>query len=329
MRVFVTGAAGFIGSVVTEQLIAQGHQVIAFDNLSTGHREAVHPDAKFIEGDLLDVESLQAALMGQPVDAVIHLAAEALIGVSNVDPGRSFRINVCGGLNLLEAMVAAEVKRIVFSSSAAVYGMPRRIPIIENDVLEPINAYGESKLAFERMLIWYRQAHGFRYVCLRYFNACGASELHGEDREEETHIIPVAFEVAEGKREHIELYGTDYATRDGTCVRDYVHVMDIARVHLMVLEQIDRLGAAAYNLGTETGHSNREVLDAVSRVTGRTVKVVLVGRRPGDPDTLVASSAAIQADLGWKPLYSDLDSMIASAWNWRLKHPLGYGRAAG
>jgi len=326
MNVFVTGAAGFIGSVVTEQLIAQGHQVVAFDNLSTGHREAVHPDAIFVEGDLLDDEQLRLALMNHPVDAVIHLAAEALIDVSNVDPGRSFRVNVCGGLNLLEAMVAVGVKRIVFSSSAAVYGLPHRIPITEDHPLEPINAYGDSKLAFERMLFWYHQAHDFRYVCLRYFNVCGASEQRGEDRKVETHLIPVAFEVALGRRDHVELYGTDYATRDGTCVRDYVHVVDIARAHLLVLEHIDRLNARAYNLGTGTGYSNLEVLDAVRRVTGRNIKVVPVGRRPGDPDVLVASSAAIQADLGWKPLYSDLETMIESAWRWRLNHPNGYSK---
>ena len=326
MRVFVTGAAGFIGSVVTEQLIAQGHQVIAFDNLSTGHREAVHLDAKLIEGDLLNAEGLRSALMEQALDAVMHLAAEALIDVSNVDPGRSFRVNVCGGLNLLQAMVAAGVRRIVFSSSAAVYGLPEHIPITENDRLDPINAYGDSKLVFERMLQWYRQAHGFRHVCLRYFNACGASEQYGEDREVETHIIPVAFEVAMGKRDYIELYGTDYATRDGTCVRDYVHVVDIARAHLLVLEHIDSLGAKAYNLGTETGHSNREVLEAIRRVTGRLVKMIPVGRRPGDPDTLVASSTAIRRELGWAPLYSDLDSMIESGWRWRLNHPRGYSK---
>ncbi len=326
MRVLVTGAAGFIGSVVTEQLIEQGHQVIAFDNLSTGHREAVHPDAKFVLGDLLDTDILRAVLSEQPVDAVMHLAAEALIGVSNIDPGRSFRINVCGGLNLLETMAMAEVRRIVFSSSAAVYGMPQHVPIVESDRLDPINAYGDSKLVFERMLIWYRRAHGFKYACLRYFNACGASELLGEDRKEETHIIPVAFEVALGKRGHIELYGTDYATRDGTCIRDYVHVVDIARAHLLILAQLDRIEARAYNLGTETGHTNREVLNAVSRVSGRPVRVVPVGRRAGDPDSLVASSAVIRQELGWKPLYSELDSMIESGWRWRLNHPHGYSQ---
>ena len=326
MRVFVTGAAGFIGSVVTEQLIAQGHEVVAFDNLSTGHREAVHPAATFIHGDLLDAGAVAPALARRPVDAVVHLAAEALIGVSNIDPGRSFRINVCGGLNLLEAMAAAGVRRVVFSSSAAVYGLPERVPITESDRLDPINAYGDSKLMFERMLIWYRRAHQFRYVCLRYFNAGGASEAYGEDREVETHIIPVAFEVAAGKRDHIELYGTDYATRDGTCVRDYIHVSDIAGAHLLVLQHIDHLEARAYNLGTEAGHTNREVLDAVGRVVGRPVKVVPVGRRPGDPDALIASSAAIAQDLGWRPRYSELHALIESGWRWRLAHPRGYAQ---
>jgi UDP-glucose 4-epimerase len=326
MRVFVTGAAGFIGSVVTEQLLEKGHDVIAFDNLSTGHRAAVHPDAKFVLGDLLDADGLHLALTAQPVDAVVHLAAEALIGVSNVDPGRSFRINVVGGLNLLEAMVAAKVRRMVFSSSAAVYGTPENIPIVETDRLDPINAYGDSKLAFERMLIWYGKAHDFRYACLRYFNACGASESRGEDREEETHIIPVAFEVAMGQRDHIELYGTDYETRDGTCVRDYVHVVDIARAHLLVLEQLDQIKMKAYNLGTEIGRTNREVLDAVARISGLPVNIKPVARRPGDPDALVASASAIKQDLGWKPLFSDLDSMIESSWRWRRDHPQGYAK---
>jgi len=286
----------------------------------------VHEDAHFVQGDLLDPAALQGALGHEPVDAVVHLAAEALIGVSNFDPGRSFRINVCGGLNLLEAMVAANVRRMVFSSSAAVYGMPETIPIVETDRLDPINAYGDSKLAFERMLIWYGKAHGFKYACLRYFNACGASAARGEDREEETHIIPVAFEVVEGKRDHIELYGTDYATRDGTCVRDYVHVVDIAGAHLLILQRLDEIKAKAYNLGTEQGHTNREVLDAVGRISGRPVNVKPIERRAGDPDALIASAEAIKQDLGWRPVYSDLDSMIESSWRWRRNHPNGYAR---
>lgn len=324
MKIFVTGAAGYIGSVVTEQLINQGHQVVAYDNLNTGHRQAVHPNAYFIEGDILNADLLRNTLMNENVDAVFHLAAETLIGASNRDPGRSFRVNVSGGLNLLDAMVAANVKRMVFSSSAAVYGTPKQIPITESAPLIPINAYGESKLIFEQMLKWYRQAYGFCYICLRYFNVCGASEQRGEDREEETHIIPIAFEVVEGRRDYIHLYGTDYLTRDGTCIRDYIHVSDVAQAHLLALKNIEHLQACAYNLGSETGYTNREVLDTIQQLTGRRIKIIPAERRPGDPDSLVSSAKAISQELGWKPQYSNLTDMIESAWQWRLTHPQGY-----
>lgn len=324
MRVLVTGAGGYIGSLVTEQLIAQGHSVLGIDNLSNGHREAIHPAATFVEGDLLDAELLRALLAKEPVDAVCHLAAEALIGVSNVDPGRSFRVNVCGGLNLLDAMLVNGVDRLVFSSTAAVYGVPDHTPIEEHDRLAPVNAYGESKLAFERMLPWYHKSHGLRYICFRYFNVCGATLRCGEDRSEETHIIPVAFEVVEGRRPYLELFGTDYNTPDGTCVRDYIHVADVAQAHVLALEQIERLRSRAYNVGNGMGYSNRQVLDAVGHVTGKDVNVNSVARRAGDPDLLVASSAAIQRDLGWRPEFPDLESMVESAWTWRQEHPAGY-----
>jgi UDP-glucose 4-epimerase len=324
MKILVTGAAGFIGSVVTELLIDNGYEVIALDNLQHGHRAAVHPEARFVHADILDERLLRALFQEEKVDAVAHLAAEALIDESLRDPGRFYRANVSGGLNLLEAMVSAGVKRMVFSSTAAVYGQPKTIPIPEDAPHEPCNSYGESKLAFERMLAWYRIAHDVRYVCLRYFNACGATERFGESRQKETHLIPICFEVALGQRPALHLFGTDYDTPDGTCIRDYVHVMDIARAHLLALEHLDRIQAAAFNLGNGAGYSNREVIETVQQVTGRPVEVIPAARRPGDPARLVASSERARAELGWQPHYAELATMVSTAWNWRLQHPKGY-----
>lgn len=326
MKVLVTGAAGFIGSVVTEQLIEQGAEVVGFDNLQHGHRAAVHPSARFVEGDLLDASLLQELLAEEKPDAVAHLAAEALIDESIRDPGRFYRANVTGGINLLDAMVAAGVMRMVFSSTAAVYGQPKEIPIVEDAPYEPCNSYGDSKLAFERMLAWYRVAHDIRYVCLRYFNACGATERCGEFRKKETHLIPICFEAALGEREALSLFGTDYDTRDGTCIRDYVHVSDIAQAHLLAMEQMDRVKAAAYNLGNGEGYSNRQVIETVRGVTGRPVPVQDAPRRPGDPARLVASSAKIRRELGWEPRFPELATMVETAWKWRLSHPKGYAQ---
>ena len=324
MKVLVTGAAGYIGSVVTEQLVEQGYQVIGIDNLKAGHRAAVHPRAEFVQGDLLDPGGCKALLKAKPVDAVVHLAAEALVDVSMRDPGLFFQVNVTGGINLLEAMVEAGVKRIVFSSTAAVYGEPKQVPIAEDDPREPVNPYGESKLAFERMMEWYRRAHGLNYVTLRYFNACGATERYGEFHDPETHIIPVLFDVALGQRKEFRLFGTDYDTPDGSCVRDYIHVADIARAHLLALGAIDRIGARAYNMGNRLGYSNAQVVEEVRRVTGRPIPVVPSARRPGDPARLVASSDRIRNELSWTPQYPDLSSMVETAWAWRQKHPHGY-----
>ena len=324
MKVLVTGAAGYIGSVVTEELIEHGYEVLAVDNLQHGHLAAVHPQARFVQGDLLNAEWLKSFLVLNPVKIVLHLAAEALIDESMRDPGRFFRTNVCGGLNLLEAMAAAGVRRMVFSSTAAVYGEPESVPIEEDAPRAPVNSYGESKLAFERMLEWYRRAHGLKYVSLRYFNACGATERYGESHVPETHLIPILFEVALGQREAIELYGTDYNTPDGTCIRDYIHVADIAQAHVLAVAGIDRIGAGAYNMGNGAGYSNREVIETVRQVTGREIGVVPMARRPGDPARLVASSERIRQELGWEPRYPDLATMVESAWAWRLKHPRGY-----
>jgi UDP-glucose 4-epimerase len=316
MNILVTGAAGYIGSVVTERLIEQGHQVVALDNLRHGHREAIHPAARFVMGDLLDRSWLIEEVQRAQVDAVVHLAAEALIDESIRDPGTFFRVNLTGGLNLLDAMVAAGVRRLIFSSTAAVYGEPTEVPIREDAPLRPVNAYGESKLAFERVLPWYRRAHGVRYVSLRYFNACGATARAGERHDPETHLIPILLDVALGRRDAISLFGTDYDTPDGTCIRDYVHVLDIADAHVRCLERIDSIEPTAYNLGNGHGYSNREVIAAVERVTGRPVRVVAAARRPGDPARLVASAARIARELDWRPAIPALEPMIASAWAW-------------
>ncbi len=324
MKIIVTGAAGYIGSVVTELLIAEGHSIVALDNLAHGHRTAVHPDAKFVELDLLDAEGLMRLFATESVDAVVHLAAEALVDVSLRDPGLFFRANISGGINLLEAMIHHGVKRMVFSSTAAVYGQPREIPIPEDAQKNPVNAYGESKLAFERIMAWYRIAYDLHHVSLRYFNAAGATERFGEFHQPETHLIPIVFEAALGERDTMKLFGSDWDTPDGTCVRDYVHVVDIARAHILALHQIDDLGARAYNLGNGSGYSNLQVIEAVRKVTGRQVNVIQADRRPGDPATLVASSDRIRQELGWKPEFPELDTIIETAWRWRQAHPHGY-----
>jgi UDP-glucose 4-epimerase len=323
MNILVTGAAGYIGSVVAERLIEQGHRVVVIDNLSHGHRDAVHPEASFLEGDLLDREWLFAQVRESAPDAVVHLAAEALIDVSVRDPGRFFRANVTAGLNLLDAMVAAGVLRIVFSSTAAVYGEPESVPIREDATLRPVNSYGESKLMFERAMAWYTRAHGLRHISLRYFNACGATERAGERHEPETHLIPILLDVALGTRDAVRLFGTDYDTPDGSCIRDYVHVRDIADAHLHCLARIDNIEPTAFNLGNGSGYSNRQVIEAVERVTGRRVTVVEAPRRPGDPARLVASADRIGHQLGWRPAMPDLDSMIASAWAWHASRTTG------
>jgi UDP-glucose 4-epimerase len=326
MKIVVTGAAGYIGSVVAELLIDQGHTVTVLDNLSHGHRGAVHPKAEFFDVDLLDAEQLIEVFENQHYDAVVHLAAEALIDESLRDPGRFFKANVSGGINLLEAMACTGVKKIVFSSTAAVYGEPQEIPIREYAPKSPVNSYGESKLAFERILTWYQMAYGIHHISLRYFNACGATKMFGEFHVPETHLIPIVFEVALGEQDAIHLFGTDYDTRDGSCIRDYIHVIDIARAHLMALEKIDDLKGEAFNLGNGIGYSNREVIQTVERVVGEKISVIEADRRPGDPARLLASSEMIRQDLGWEPLYPDLRSMIQTAWEWRLAHPKGYSK---
>jgi UDP-glucose 4-epimerase len=315
MHVLVTGGAGYIGSVVVEELLRDGHRVTIYDDLSKGHREAISPAAEFAQGDLLDGHRLRAALK-RDVDAVIHMAAHSLVGESVEQPAKYYLNNVMGGLSLLDAMRDEHVSRIVFSSTAAVYGNPLKQPIEETDPTSPSNPYGETKLAFERALSWYERAYGLRYVALRYFNAAGASERSGELHAPETHLIPIVLQVASGKRPHVEVYGNDYPTRDGTCVRDYVHVVDLARAHVLALDAMD-LGSATYNLGCGgDGYSVKEVIDLAHRITGKTIRTKMVPRRTGDPAVLIASSEAIKRDLGWFPQFQSLELIIESAWSW-------------
>jgi UDP-glucose 4-epimerase len=324
VKVLVTGGAGFIGSVVTEQLVEQGHDVLVLDTLKHGFQAAVHPSARFVKGDILDEPMLEKLFREEKIDAVAHLAAEAFIDDSLRDPGLFYRVNVTGGLCLLEAMVRAGVMRMVFSSTAAVYGQPEQVPIPEDAPKIPCNSYGESKLAFEGVLAWFRAAYGLQYACLRYFNACGATPRCGESRKRETHLIPIALAAALGQRDGLNLFGTDYDTPDGTCVRDYVHVADIARAHVLALEAMPRFGARAFNLGNNTGYSNWEVIRAVKEVTGRDFPVREAARRPGDPATLVADATRIREELGWQPAFPDLRHMVETAWQWRSNHPGGY-----
>jgi UDP-glucose 4-epimerase len=324
MKILVTGAAGYIGSVVTEQLVEQGHLVLAVDNLKHGHRSAVHPAARFVEGDLLEGDWLMSFLKANPVEAVVHLAAEARIDTSMRDPGLFFRVNVSGGLHLLEAMVTANVKRIVFSSTAAVYGESINAPITEDARPVPVNPYGDSKLMFETILEWYRQAYGLNYIVLRYFNAAGASGRYGESHLPETHLIPIVMEVALGKRKAIQLYGSDYDTPDNTCIRDYVHVTDIAQAHVLALTQMDWVGPRHFNVGNSVGYSNRQVIEMVRQVTGRDIPVIQMDRRAGDPARLVANSERIRRELNWVPRHPDLRDIVETAWAWREAHPAGY-----
>jgi len=322
MKILVVGGAGYIGSICTEILLNEGHEAAVFDNLGEGHRRAVDSRAKFIEGDLADREKIQAALSSTRPDAVLHFAASALVGESMRDPSKYFRNNISNGLNLLDAMMATRVERIVFSSTCAIFGPPERVPIDETAPARPINPYGESKLAYEKILRWYDQIHGLRFVSLRYFNAAGASESFGEDHRIETHLIPNVIKVALGQKPYVEIYGTDYDTPDGTCIRDYIHIVDLARAHMRAL------GAAQsefYNLGTGGGSSVREVIAVCRKITGRKVDIVEKPRRPGDPPRLVASSEKIKRDLGWRPQFESLDAIIESAWKWHQKFPHGYG----
>jgi UDP-glucose 4-epimerase len=324
MRVLVTGGAGYIGSVVTEQLVADGHEVVVYDNLSKGHQDAVVEGAEFVEGDLIDAELLNRTLADRHIEAVIHMAASSLVGESVDHPSKYYHNNVIAGLVLLDAMLACDVKQLVFSSTAAVYGEPEAQPIEETAPTNPTNPYGETKFSFEHAMKWYDHAYGLRYASLRYFNAAGATVNCGEDHDPETHIIPIALQVAAGKRPWVEIYGDDYPTPDGTCIRDYIHVIDLARAHIQALAALSD-GSRIYNLGCGgAGYSVKDVIDTARRVTSREIPTNIGPRRAGDPAILVASSDRIRSELGWQPQFQDLELIIDSAWRWMQHHPDGY-----
>jgi UDP-glucose 4-epimerase len=321
MKILVVGGAGYIGSVCAELLLDQGHGVTIFDNLSEGHRRASDPRAEFIEGDLQDRQSIEKALATQRPEAVMHFAASALVGESMQNPSKYFRNNIANGLNLLDAMINVGVGKMVFSSTCAIFGPPERVPIDETTPTRPINPYGESKLAFEKILRWYREIHGLKFISLRYFNAAGASTKFGEDHRVETHLIPNVLKVALGQKPQVEIFGTDYETPDGTCIRDYIHIVDLARAHILALNSTK---SDFYNLGTGGGASVCEVIDSCRKMSGRKIDIVEKPRRPGDPPRLIASSEKIKRELGWKPQFQSLDAIIESAWKWHQQFPRGY-----
>ncbi len=323
MHILITGGAGYIGSVVAAELLRDGHEVTIYDNLYKGHRAAIAPGARFVQGDILDGELLRRTLREVHADAVMHFAALSLVGESVAEPALYFRNNVSGTLSLLDAMRDAGVGRLIFSSTAAVYGQPQSTPITEDAPLRPINPYGESKLMVETMLRRFDEAYGLRSVALRYFNAAGALGDLGEDHHPETHLIPNVLAVALGRKEKVGIYGTDYPTPDGSAVRDYIHVADLARAHIMALD-VTAARSTVYNLGNGKGFSVREVVEAARAVTGRDIPADEQPRRAGDPAVLVAGSERIQLELGWTPRYPDVASIIASAWEWHQRHPDGY-----
>ena len=322
MRVLVTGGAGYIGGVVTAQLVEAGHEVLVYDNLSKGHRDVVHSAARLVVADVGDRAALEAAFAEHRPEAVLHFAAWIEAGESMREPQRFFRNNTANALNLLETMLAHQVRRFVFSSTAAVYGDPERIPILESDPLRPTNAYGESKLMVEQMLAWFHRIHGLSCASLRYFNAAGATATLGEAHDPETHLIPLVLQVASGRRAQIGIFGDDYETPDGTCVRDYIHISDLASAHLLALDALSRRSQPTqliYNLGNGRGFSVKEVIECARRVTGHPIPAKMEPRRAGDPATLVASSKKIAADLHWQPQLPELEEIVRSAWEYLRK----------
>ncbi|HEX9200027.1 MAG TPA: UDP-glucose 4-epimerase GalE [Acidobacteriaceae bacterium] len=319
MRILVTGGAGYIGGTVARILMAGGHSVTIFDNLCHSKRSALPAGAEFVEGELADRTLLETTLKSNKFDGVMHFAALIEAGESMQRPEIYFRNNTAGTLTLLETMLRTGHDRLVFSSTAACYGEPETTPILEDAKLDPTNAYGESKLLVEYMLRWFNRIHGFRYASLRYFNVAGAIEGYGEAHEPESHLIPLVLDVALGRRQSIKIFGQDYPTRDGTCIRDYIHVRDLADAHLLALGALEKKDRVIYNIGNGQGFTVREVIESVRRVTGRTIAVEECPRRQGDPAVLVASSEKIKDELGWQPQFANLDAIVASAWDWHQK----------
>jgi len=323
MKILVTGGAGYIGSVAVEQLVAAGESVVVFDNLSQGHREAVHPSAVFVEGELADRDAVDAAFAEHRPDAVMHFAAHSLVGESMKHPFQYLGDNVRCGLNLLESTIEHGVRRFILSSTANLFDDPARVPIDESERIVPGSPYGESKFILERMLHWLDRIYGLRFAALRYFNAAGATDERGEDHHPELHLIPIVLQVALGQREGVTIFGDDYDTPDGTCVRDYVHVTDLAQAHILALAALEG-GSRVYNLGNGQGFSVRQVVETSRKITGHAIPAAMGTRREGDPATLVAASDKIRRELGWKPRFPELHDIIETAWRWHQTHPRGY-----
>ncbi len=323
MKILVTGGAGYIGSITVEQLVATGAEVVVFDDLSLGHAQAVHPSATLVVGDLSDRSAVDALLAEHRPDAVMHFASRSQVGESMKHPFLYVGDNVRNGLNLIESMVAHDVKRFILSSTAALFAEPKKIPIDESEAIIPGSPYGESKHMLERVLHWAERVHGMRYACLRYFNAAGASATRGEHHDPETHLIPLVLQVAAGTRASITVFGDDYDTPDGTCLRDYIHVIDLAQAHILALGALEQR-SRIYNLGNGTGFSVMQVIDTARAVTGHPIARIIGERRPGDPPALSADSTKIKAELGWSPAYPSLESIVQTAWDWHRTHPQGY-----
>jgi len=323
MKILVTGGAGYIGSVTVEQLIEAGEEVVVFDNLYQGHRAAVHPGALFVQGDLADKAAVADLLHTHRPDGIMHFASHTLVGESVEKPFLYLRDNVVNALNLLQSAVAVGVKRFILSSTANLFEKPERIPIDENEQIIPGSPYGESKYMIERLLHWMDELYGLKYACLRYFNACGATAIRGEHHDPETHLIPLVLQVALGQREKITIFGDNYDTPDGTCIRDYIHVVDLAQAHILALRDLDA-GSRKYNLGNGRGFSVKQVIETARQITGHPIPAEIGPRRPGDPAVLIASSETINHDLNWRPRYPHLTKIIETAWSWHQAHPQGY-----
>ena len=325
MKILVTGAAGYIGSITAAELLAAGHRVVALDNLYQGHVAAVPPGATFVQADLADRAALANLFADHPdIDGIMHFASYTLVGESMQQPLRYMRDNLVNAANLLEYSVAAGVRRFILSSTANLFDDPVRMPIDEQERIVPGSPYGESKFFIERMLHWFEHIYGLRYAALRYFNACGDTPERGEDHTPETHLIPVVLQVALGQRPAVTIFGDDYPTPDGTCVRDFVHVLDLAQAHLLAMEALEQTGSRTYNLGNGNGFSVLQVIETCRRVTGHPIPHTIGPRRSGDPATLIASSERIRRELGWQPRFTDLEEIVRSAWEWHRQHPHGY-----